>query len=152
MRLVSYVHKTEASPNALTKWTVKKQYSHAVIYTWATCRTHAACIYTEWALIVPVLGLKFWRNFCFGLKQNAFLTCGFITWNHFRSAKQINFLCSRLFVAMLPTSIAKIVQKRKILKLFNIFHLSSYIFGLQVQTFCPQSMPKWNIISSTDKL
>ena len=71
--LSPYVHKTEASPNALTRWTVKKQYSHAVIYTWAACRTHTTCIYTEWALIASAPCLKFWRNFSFGLKTKCFL-------------------------------------------------------------------------------
>ena len=37
---MSYVHKTEASPNALTEWTMKKQHSHAVINTWAVRLAH----------------------------------------------------------------------------------------------------------------
>ena len=32
---------------------------------------HTTYTYTEWALVASVLGLNFWRNFCFGLKQNA---------------------------------------------------------------------------------
>ena len=60
------------------------------------------------------------------------LSCvsGFITRNHFHSAKQMNFLCSRLFVALLPTDIAKIVQTSKTQILFESFATSVAYFRL----------------------
>ena len=39
-----------------------------------------------------------------------YITCGFMTINHSHQAKQINFLYSCLFVALLPTSFAKVVN------------------------------------------
>ena len=113
--LLPYVHKTEASPNALTEWTVKKQYSHAVIYTWdcAPIRAHNGHIYTEWALIASVLCLKFWRNFCFGLKQNAFLRQWIYYMKPLSLGKANKFSLPSLTRCFLTINNAKIVQTSK---------------------------------------
>ena len=70
--LSPYVHKTEASPNALTKWTVKKQFSHAVIYTHSPCvGTHKRYIH-RMSIDCSSPWFKILAKFLFlDLKQNA---------------------------------------------------------------------------------